>query len=145
MRGISPQSRFKNLGTLTNTFGAPTEEGSKESAHMGIDIANKEGTPIPSVHDGVVTKVEGGHQQGDNNFGNTVEVQGNDGNTAQYHHLQSINVAQGDQVQEGQHIANMGKTGAVHSPSGGDPTHLDFRIVDAYGKYMNPLKYIKNL
>ncbi len=43
-----------------------------------------------------------------------------------------------------QQIAKMGQTGNSYSPSGGDPSHLDLRISNAYGRFMNPLTYLKN-
>jgi murein DD-endopeptidase MepM/ murein hydrolase activator NlpD len=143
MRGPNPQSRFKNLGlgTMTVPFGGKTEQ---EEFHPGVDFANKTGTPIPTLADGVVTKVDSGHSQGENNFGNTVEVRDNQGNTQQFHHLDQINVQNGQQVKKGQQVATMGKSGAVYSPTGEDPTNLDFRIVDAYGKYINPMGYLQN-
>lgn len=142
MRGPNPQTRFNSLGKITAGFGVPTEE---EAQHGGIDIANVKGTPIPSFTDGIVTKVDGGHAQGENNFGDTVEVRDDQGNTAQYHHLQNINAKLGQQVRKGQPIAQMSNTGATYSPSGqGDGAHLDLRIVNSYNQYMNPLTYLRN-
>lgn len=142
-RGINPQGRFKNLGVMTLPFGAPT---SMEAAHGGVDFANDMGTPIPAMTDGVVTKVEGGHSQGDNNFGNQVEIKNAAGDTIQLNHLQSLGVRVGQMVKKNQPVATMGNTGATHSQSGmGDGTHLDLRIVSAYGQYRNPMTYVKNL
>jgi murein DD-endopeptidase MepM/ murein hydrolase activator NlpD len=139
MRGQNPQQRFKNLGLgkLTVPYGAKTRE---EEFHPGLDFANNKGTAIPSMSEGVVTKADGGHVQGENNFGNTLEIKDNEGNTHQYHHLQSIGVRPGQRVANGQKVATMGNTGATYSPSGrGDGTHLDYRIVTAYGQYKNPM------
>ena len=143
MRGFNPNKRFLKLGVLTSSFGEPTNQ---EVAHGGIDIANDMGTSIPSVTDGIVTKVEDGHSQGDNNFGNSIEIKDREGNIAQYNHLQRIGVRLGQQVKKRSQIATMGNTGATSSPSGmGDGTHLDLRIVSAYGRYLNPLLYLKDL
>ena len=143
MRGTNPQKRFKTLGlgNLTVGFGDKTLE---ENFHPGVDIASQNGTPIPATVDGIVTKTDGGHVQGENNFGNTVEFKDAQGNTHQFHHLQNINVKPGQQVQSGQQIATMGRSGAVYSPSGNDPTHLDYRIVSKYNQYINPMIYLKN-
>lgn len=143
MRGANPQSKFKNLGVLTVPFGGKTLE---EPVHPGVDFANQMGTPIPSMTDGVVTKVDGGHAQGENNFGNTLEIKDAQGNTHQYHHLQGIGVQPGQAVQRGEPVMTMGNSGASYSQSGkGDGTHLDYRIVSAYGKYINPMTYVKNI
>lgn len=142
MRGLNPQKRFKNLGlgNMTVPFGGKTDQ---EAFHPGVDFANKEGTPIPAMAPGVVTKVEEGHVQGENNFGNTVEIRDQQGNVHQFHHLSRSNVRPGQQVQKGQQIATMGSSGATYSPSNGDPTNLDFRIVSAYGRYINPSRYLQ--
>lgn len=142
MRGINPLSKFKNIGVMTVPYGGKTLE---ESFHPGVDFANEKGTPVPAPVSGVVVKADTGHVQGENNFGNTLEVRDANGDTHQYHHLQNINVAPGQQVQGGQQVATMGNSGATYSESGkGDGTHLDYRIVTAYGKYRNPMTYIKN-
>ena len=142
MRGTNPNSRFKNLGVMTSGFGEPTAQ---EAQHGGVDFANDEGTPIPAMTDGVVTKVDGGHKNGSNDFGNTVEIKNSIGDTVQLHHLRDIGVRIGQQVKKNQPVATMGRTGAVYSPSGNDPTHLDVRIVSAFGAYKNPMTYLNNL
>jgi murein DD-endopeptidase MepM/ murein hydrolase activator NlpD len=143
MRGINPLQKYNKLGKLTVPFGGQTKQ---EAFHPGVDFANEKGTPIPSTVQGMVVKAEGGHTQGENNFGNTVEVKDINGDVHQFHHLDSVNVQPGDQVKPGQQIATMGNSGATYSQSGlGDGTHLDYRIVNAYGKYKNPMTYLKNL
>ncbi len=144
MRGPNPNERFKNtLGVLTVPFGGSTRQ---EQFHPGVDFANEKGTPIPATVNGVVTEADGGHVQGENNFRNSVTIKDANGDSHQFHHLQNINVKQGQQVQQGQPVATMGNTGATYSQSGeGDGTHLDYRIVTAYGKYKNPMTYLKNL
>ena len=142
MRGPNPQSQFKNLGVVTVPFGGKTEQ---EAFHPGVDIANESGTPVPALADGVVSKVDGGHAPGENNFGNTVELKDLQGNTHQFHHLQDIMVKPGQQVKKSQPVATMGASGATYSPSGKDPSNLDVRIVTAYGKYLNPMTFLRNL
>lgn len=141
-RGFNPQSRFVRLGKVTTGFGDQTRQ---EQSHGGIDIANESGTPIHAPVDGVVTKTDGGHADGENDFGNTLELKDAEGNTHQFHHLQNMMARPGQQIKKGTPVATIGRSGAVYSPSGGDPSSLDFRIVTAYGKYKNPLMYIKDL
>ena len=144
MRGPNPNSKFKNLGVLTLPFGAPTP-GSKEPVHEGIDFANEQGTPIPAVVGGVVTQTDAGHVHGENNLGNNIEITDMYGNRHQYNHLQNIGVKSGQQVQKGQQVATMGNSGAAFSKSGqGDGSHLDYRIVNAFGRYKNPMIYLRN-
>jgi len=129
---------FKNLGRLTTPFGGKTRG---ESSHKGIDIANKTGTLIPAFADGVVQGV--GPTQ--NGMGNVIVMKDNGGNVHQYGHLQNSLVKPGSVVKKGQPIAKMGATGNTYSPSGGDPSHLDLRIATAYGKWKNPMTYLRNL
>lgn len=124
-------------GKITTPFGGSTRG---EATHPGVDFANKSGTPIPAFADGVVTGVGGTT----NGFGNVVTLKDSGGNVHQYGHLQNANVKPGQKVKKGQQIAQMGKTGNSYSPSGGDPSHLDLRIASAYGKWKNPLTYLKN-
>jgi len=136
---MSPK-RYKNLripGVITTPFGGKTRG---EPVHPGVDIANTEGTPIPALADGVI--VNAGPTT--NGFGNVVTLRDTAGNTHQYGHLQGALVRPGMRVRKGQKIARMGKTGNSYSPSGGDPTHLDLRIATAYGKFKNPMTYLRN-
>jgi murein DD-endopeptidase MepM/ murein hydrolase activator NlpD len=142
MRGINPNEKFKNLGKVTVPFGGRTEQ---ESFHPGIDLANEEGTPIHAPVDGVVVKNDGGHESGENNFGNTLEIKDAEGNVHQFHHLQGSGLEPGQTVKKGQPVATLGKSGATYSPSGGDPSNLDYRIVSAYGKYINPTSFAGRL
>jgi len=133
-------SKYNNLrapGNITVGFGQRTKD---EKQHMGVDFANREGTPIPAFADGVITGVG----TTNNGLGNVVTLKDSSGNTHSYGHLQKAVVRPGMRVKKGQQIANMGKTGNAYSPSGGDPSHLDLRIVGAYGRYKNPLTYLKS-
>jgi len=145
MRGPNPQSKFKSIGKVgikTTGFGDKTRQ---EDFHLGIDLASSSGTPIKTPVSGVVTKVDMGHADGSNDFGNTVEIRDAQGNSHQFHHLQGATVAQGQNVAEGQPIMTTGKSGAVYSPTGGDPSSLDYRIVDRFARFKDPSKYISKL
>lgn len=147
MRGINPLNKYQNirhkLGVLTVPYGGQTRQ---EQVHPGVDFANEKGTPIPATVNGVVTKVETGRVQGDNNFGNSVNIKDANGDEHQFHHLHDVLVRPGQGVAKGQTVATMGNSGATYSESGkGDGTHLDYRIVTAYGQYKNPMTYLKNL
>jgi len=132
--------KYNNLrlpGKVTTPFGGRTRG---EKYHPGIDVANKSGTPIPAFSDGVITGV-GAKNDG---AGNVVTLKDNEGNLHQYSHLQGALARVGTKVKKGQAIARMGKSGNSYSPSGGDPSHLDLRIVDGYGRYKNPMTYLNN-
>jgi len=144
MRGPNPLQKFKKLGlgVVTVPFGGKTNQ---EQFHPGVDLANDKGTPIPATVDGVVTDTDSGHVQGENNFGNSVTIKDMEGNSHEFHHLGRINVKPGQGVKKGQIFSEMSNSGATYSESGqGDGTCLDYRIVSAYGKYINPMTYLNN-
>ena len=133
-------NQYNNLrmpGRVTTPFLGKTRG---ENVHKGVDFAAPSGTPIPSFADGVVTGVG----KTTNGMGNVVILKDSGGNTHQYGHLQTATVKPGTRVKKGQQIAKMGKSGNSYSPSGGDPSHLDIRIASAYGKWKNPMTFLKN-
>jgi murein DD-endopeptidase MepM/ murein hydrolase activator NlpD len=133
-------NRYNNLrlpGKITTPFMGKTRG---EAQHPGIDFANAPGTSIPAFSDGIITGV-GTKKDG---MGNVVTLKDSGGNTHQYGHLQGAVVKPGMRVKKGQEIAKMGHTGNSYSPTGGPSDHLDIRIVSAFGKWKNPLTYLKS-
>ena len=128
----------KKLGNITTKFGGKTKN---EKQHPGVDIANSEGTPIPAITKGVITAVG----KAKNGFGNVVGVKAPNGDIQQFSHLKKSLVKPGQKIKKGQLIAQMGKSGNSYSPSGGDPSHLDIRIVDRYKKFKDPTPFLKGL
>jgi len=129
------------LGSVTVPYGGSTNY---EKFHPGVDIANKMGTNVPSFTSGTITANVGGFKQGDKGFGNYVIVTDGQGNRHRYSHLNNSYVKVGDAVKRGQSIAGMGNTGQTYSVTGGDATHLDYRVKNIYDKYINPYNYIKS-
>jgi len=131
-----------NLGVVTTPYGGNTNY---EGFHPGVDIANKKGTPIPSFTEGVVTEVREGQTQNPNkpSFGNYVVVKDPQGNLVRYSHLHQSFVKVGEKVNKGFNLGSMGNSGSTYSNSGGDGSHLDLRIKDAFGKYIDPTSFIK--
>jgi murein DD-endopeptidase MepM/ murein hydrolase activator NlpD len=113
-------------GTFTSGFGARWGV-----THYGVDIANRIGTPILSVADGVV--VEAGTASG---FGLWVRVQHPDGTTSVYGHVNDYVVREGQKVKAGQLIAHMGNRGQSTGP------HLHFEVWDSEGRKMNPVPWL---
>ena len=97
--------------------------------HRGIDIANAVGTPIITASDGIVEKA--GWNNG--GYGNLVDIRHADGSLTRYAHNSKIFVRVGQQVTQGQHIANMGSTGFSTGP------HLHFEIHPAGKGAVNPI------
>lgn len=132
----SKHKKLKIPGVITTPYGGQTRG---EAQHPGVDIANQEGTEIPALADGVITSAGGTS----NGMGNVVTLKDNQGNTHEYGHLRNSIVRPGQRVRRGQNIAAMGKSGNVYSKSGGDPSHIDIRISNAYGRYFNPMTYLR--
>ena len=143
-RQIRPTQKFPGLtklGVITTPFGGDTTQ---EKGSPGVDIANKIGTKIPTTTPGVVTDVSYGHKPGENNYGNYVIVTDPNGDQHRYSHLNRGYVSVGQKVGAGKPIGELGNTGATYSASGqGDGANLDYRIVDKYGRYKNPMTYLK--
>jgi murein DD-endopeptidase MepM/ murein hydrolase activator NlpD len=113
-------------GTVTSNYGPRWG-----TTHYGLDIANRIGTPVRSVMDGVV--VEAGPASG---FGLWVRVRHTDGTMAVYGHINSYSVREGQKVSAGQVIAEVGNRGVSTGP------HLHFEVWDANDRKVNPLAWL---
>lgn len=133
----STPASLKNLGTETLHFLEPSRY---EPAHLGLDIANVTGKKIPAFQGGTVTSVQTPAQSG--GFGNSVIVTDNKGNKWRYSHLNRSYVKANEQIGTGSIIGEIGRSGNVYSESGGDPSHLDIRIQNIWGKYVDPKSMI---
>ena len=99
--------------------------------HQGVDIEGREGTPIVAIYDGIVTysndKLRG--------YGNMVIIKHNEDYSSVYAH-NLINLArEGERINKGQAIAQVGATGWADVP------HLHFEIRER-GKAVNPVFYL---
>ncbi|BAY41176.1 peptidoglycan-binding LysM [Nostoc sp. NIES-2111] len=97
--------------------------------HRGIDIAAPVGTPIYASADGVVEQArfnKGG-------YGLLVDIRHPDGSMTRYAHNSKLFVQAGQQVRQGQHIANMGNTGFSTGP------HSHFEIHASGKGAINPI------
>lgn len=138
-------AKFSGLGSITTPYRGSTiyEPGGR---HGGIDIANKEGTAIPAFTGGTVTESVTGKRNNakEDGFGNYIVVTDAQGNKHRYSHLQGALVPIGSQVQKGQVLGTMGRTGAAYSEHGGTGSHLDYRvyqIVDGWKRYVDPNQF----
>ncbi|WP_187147757.1 peptidoglycan DD-metalloendopeptidase family protein [Heliomicrobium modesticaldum] len=99
--------------------------------HEGIDLSARRGTPIAAVADGTVVKVQKDHPT----YGNHLEIDHGGGMVTGYAHAQKIYVEVGEQVTQGQSIAEVGNTGRTTGP------HLHFEVrID--GKTVDPYYYV---
>lgn len=135
--------KLVGLGRITTPWGGSTNY---EKFHPGIDIANAKGTPVKAPVNGQVIHAEGSKQPGDASYGNSVIIKDEHGNSHSLGHLDQTMVQEGQTINQGTPVGTMGNTGAAYSPSGkGDGTHLDYRIVSAFGRYKNPQSYVNKL
>ena len=102
-------------GVLTSGFGYRWGR-----LHKGIDIAAPVGTPIFAAASGVV--ITAGWNSG--GYGNMVEIQHPDGSVTLYAHNSRIVVQEGQEVAQGQQIADMGSTGYSTGPHSHFEVHL---------------------
>lgn len=114
---------------ISSEYGMRTLMGTTRG-HSGIDLAAPSGTPIYATGPGIVTKAGWG-----TGYGQYVEVNHGNGYLTRYAHASRIMVRAGDQVQAGEHIANVGCTGRCTGP------HLHFEVVRD-GERKNPSSYL---
>ncbi|MBZ8180271.1 peptidoglycan DD-metalloendopeptidase family protein [Oscillatoria salina] len=100
--------------------------------HKGIDIAGPVGTPIVASAPGEV--VTAGWNSG--GYGNLVEVKHPDGSLTRYAHNSKIIVRRGQNVTQGQLIAEMGSTGYSTGP------HLHFEVHPSGRGAVNPMAFL---
>ena len=117
-------------GKITSKFGNRTHPVLKSvKFHRGVDIAVSVGTP---VYSGIKGKVTFAGRKG--NYGNLVEIEGNDGIKVRYAHLNSIDVVTGQKVSDGEKVAETGNTGMSTGP------HLHYEIIIDENP-VNPLNF----
>lgn len=97
--------------------------------HRGVDIAGPVGTPIYAAAPGVV--VTSGWNSG--GYGNLVDIRHPDGSMTRYAHNSRLMVSAGQQVRQGQQIAEMGSTGYSTGP------HLHFEVHIPNQGTVNPI------
>jgi murein DD-endopeptidase MepM/ murein hydrolase activator NlpD len=100
--------------------------------HRGIDIAAAVGTPVVAAAPGVV--VGAGWNSG--GYGNLVEIQHPDGSITRYAHNNRILVREGQVVEQGQQISEMGSTGYSTGP------HCHFEVHPAGKGAVNPMAFL---
>ncbi|OKH50552.1 hypothetical protein NIES30_00110 [Phormidium tenue NIES-30] len=114
-------------GTLTSGYGWRWGR-----MHRGVDIAGPVGTPIVAAAPGVVAR-SGWNSGG---YGNLVDIRHADGSLTRYAHNSRLLVREGQQVSQGQQIAEMGSTGYSTGP------HLHFEVHLPSSGTVNPMAYL---
>ena len=101
----------------------------KRRPHLGVDYGAPVGTPVKAAGGGRV--IFAGRNGG---YGKMVKIRHPNGFMTSYSHLSRIQVRRGVQVQQGIVIGKVGSTGLSTGP------HLDYRVQNKRGKYLNPRK-----
>ncbi len=107
-------------GRITSPFGTyRTFSTGGEERHLGVDIANKEGSPVRAANRGEVMLAEDLIVRG-----KTVIVDHGRGVFSIYNHLSAVAVEPGQPVEKGQVIGYMGSTGLATGPH----LHWEMRV-----------------
>jgi RHS repeat-associated protein len=132
-------------GSAGGEYGAARSGG---RTHRGVDIVAPVGTPLVAAFSGRVIEVK---QPGDkdskgkeNKLGLTVVVAARDGTIAMYAHMDSVTVARGDRVTEGQTIGEAGRTGNVMPEQPASEDHVHFQMQDNKGNPIKPQEFLND-
>lgn len=116
-------------------------DGLHASGHKGIDFAGlkaggADGKDIPALVGGKVEQVFVNNETA----GHGVVIRGSDGRQYRYIHMKyKPNLKVGQTVSAGQNLGQIGNTGRSSGP------HLDLKVVDTNGNYIDPMKVINSL
>ncbi len=124
--------RWPVKGDLSSRFGWRKDPftGNRQF-HKGIDIPASEGTDVKAVMSGRVLVSD--NQKG---YGKVVVIDHGNGFTTLYAHNRKNSVKQGDWIEQGQTIAEVGSTGRSTGP------HLHFEV-RRNGEHLDPVKFLK--
>lgn len=112
-------------------------QGYEGEIHDALDIAAPEGTTVVAAHDGQISSIQnwdGVSVDGNQSYGNKIEITQENGTVTYYAHLSSILVTQGDTVSAGDSIGAVGATGNVTG------SHLHFEVLTPNGN-ADPMEY----
>ena len=98
--------------------------------HEGVDISSTHGTPIVATARGKV--IQTGSRFG---YGLTVQIEHNSGYETLYGHASKILVRRGDEVERGEVIALVGRTGVATGP------HVHYEV-HQNGRALNPRRFL---
>jgi murein DD-endopeptidase MepM/ murein hydrolase activator NlpD len=116
---------------VTSSFGSREQPTAGASTyHKGIDIGASVGSDIVAAASGTVVTASYSVSAG-----NYIMIYHGDGVYTVYMHCSKLLVSVGEEVKQGQKIAEVGSTGVSTGP------HLHFGII-VNGSYVNPLNYV---
>ncbi len=120
--------QWPTKGIISGIYGSQRIlNGKPRRPHYGVDIAAPDGTKVVAPADGVVTLINP-----DMFFsGGTMILDHGHGLSSAFLHLSKMHVSEGDRIQGGDLIAEVGSTGRVTG------AHLDWRI-NLFGRRLDP-------
>lgn len=128
---IPPITTDPQITRYSSSFGYRSDPGNKQiKMHSGVDLAAPTGTPIHVTGKGVVCKV-GYDYYG---YGHYVLVDHGFGYKTRYGHMSKIAVTEGQNLERGQYIGDVGNTGR----SFGSHVHYEVIYKD---RCVNPINY----
>lgn len=104
----------------------------KRELHNGLDIAVAEGTDVIAVKSGTVTEV-----QTSATYGKVLKYETKDGYAVMYAHLSEILVKKGEEIRQGQVVAESGNTGLSTGP------HLHYSLWKGE-ELLDPLDFLSS-
>jgi murein DD-endopeptidase MepM/ murein hydrolase activator NlpD len=117
---------FPTIGNITQGF---------RGGHYALDIGNRSMPPIWAAAGGTVSKASSGTWGG--GYGNHVIIDHGNGVKSLYAHMDSLNVSEGQWVNQGDDIGVMGRTGRVYGVTG---IHLHWEVI-INGVKVSPIGY----
>lgn len=125
---------YPSFGRISDGWGMRIHPISRRlEFHHGIDIANKEGTAVYATAAGRVIKADY-----DRGFGKKVVIDHGNGYSTLYAHLDVQRAKVGEEVEKGQIIGLMGKTGISTG------AHLHYEV-HFKGQKLNPVGYLNRI
>ena len=145
-------SEYENISSYWALRNDPLRRGSggnDNPFHNGVDMTGIPGAQVLAVADGVVLNkyYEAGvhyvngywrEYEGHKYFNGYVEILHDNGMISKYGHVAEILVYEGERVEAGQQIAQISQQVDKYSTG----PHLDFRLQDPEGNYVNPMLWI---
>ncbi|WP_324614078.1 M23 family metallopeptidase [Ferrimonas sediminicola] len=115
-------------GPITGVYGSQrVYNGVPKRPHFGVDVAAPTGTRVVAPADGVITLAVPDMFYS----GGTLIIDHGYGVSSSFLHLSRLLVQPGDEVRQGQEVAEVGATGRVTGP------HLDWRL-NWFGQRLDP-------
>lgn len=128
---IPPITTDPSVTRYSSSFGYRSDPGNKQiRMHSGVDLAAPTGTPIHATGNGKVCRI-GYDYYG---YGHYVMIDHGFGYKTRYGHMSKISVTEGQEVERGQYIGDVGNTGRSFG------SHVHYEVIYKE-RPVNPVNY----